>query len=161
MDYQTALDWVNALNAYDSGRGYLGHNNWQLPVTPSTDATCAVASGDDGNSFGPSCTGSALGSLYSVFLGHTYPQSMVPNFTNTVAPFHNLQPSLYWSATDSGVAGQATYSFNIGIAFANTVKYNFMHVVAHAPGCDRGYYAKRVRNRGSLYKRSRGRQGGL
>lgn len=129
MDYQTALDWVNALNAYDSGRGYLGHNNWQLPVTPSTDATCAVASGNDGNSFGPSCTGSALGSLYSVFLGHTYPQSVVPNFNNTVAPFHNLQPSLYWSATDSGAAGQATFSFNIGIAFANTVKYNFMHVL--------------------------------
>ncbi len=129
MDYQTALDWVNALNSYDSGRGYLGHNNWQLPVTPSTDATCAVASGNDGNSFGPSCTGSALGSLYTVFLGHTYPQSVVPNFTNTVVPFHNLQPSLYWSATDSGAAGQATFSFNIGIAFANTVRYNFMHVL--------------------------------
>jgi len=129
MDYQTALEWINALNAYDSGRGYLGHNNWQLPVTPSTDPTCAVAKGNDGNSFGPSCTGSALGSLYSVFLGHTYPQSVVPNFTNTVAPFHNLQPSLYWSETDAGVAGQATFSFNIGDAFANTVKYNFMHVL--------------------------------
>jgi hypothetical protein len=129
MDYQTALNWVNALNAYDSGRGYLGHNTWQLPVTPSTDATCAVAHGPDGNSFGPSCTGSALGSLYSVFLGHTYPESVVPNFTNTVAPFHNLQPSLYWSATDSGTAGQATFSFNLGVAFSNTVKYNFMHVL--------------------------------
>jgi hypothetical protein len=129
MNYQTALKWVNALNAYDRGKGYLGHNNWQLPVTPSTDATCAVAQGSDGNSFGPSCMGSALGSLYSVFLGHTYPESVVSNFTNTVAPFHNLQPALYWSATDSGVAGQATFSFNIGIAFANTVKYNFMHVL--------------------------------
>jgi Protein of unknown function (DUF1566) len=54
---------------------------------------------------------------------------VVPNFTNTVAPFHNLQPALYWSATDSGVAGQATFSFNIGIAFANTIKYNYLHVL--------------------------------
>lgn len=129
MDYRTALDWVIALNAYDSGRGYLGHTNWQLPVTPSQDATCAVASGNDGNSFGPSCTGSALGSLYSVFLGHTYPESVDPGFTNTVAPFHNLQPSLYWSATASGAAGRATFSFNIGMAFQNTVRYNFMHVL--------------------------------
>jgi hypothetical protein len=129
MNYQTALKWVNALNTYDRGRGYLGHKNWQLPVTPSTDASCAVAQGNDGNSFGPSCTGSALGSLYSIFFGHTYPESVVSNFTNRVAPFHNLQPSLYWSGTDSGVAGQATFSFNIGIPFANTVKYNFMHVL--------------------------------
>jgi hypothetical protein len=28
MDYQTALKWVDALNAYDNGRGYLGHHNW-------------------------------------------------------------------------------------------------------------------------------------
>jgi hypothetical protein len=54
---------------------------------------------------------------------------VVPNFTNTVAPFHNLQPALYWSATDSGVAGQATFSFNVGASFANTIKYNFMHVL--------------------------------
>src|SRR5579862_7814011 len=32
MDYATAQKWVAALNAYNSGSGYLGHNNWQLPV---------------------------------------------------------------------------------------------------------------------------------
>jgi len=130
MNYQTALKWVNALNAYDRGKGYLGHNNWQLPVTPSVDPTCAAPTGRDGNSFGPSCTGSALGSLYSVLLGYTYPDSVVPNFTNTVLPFHNLQPALYWSAAvPESSGGQPTFSFNIGIAFTNTVTYNFMHVL--------------------------------
>lgn len=27
MDYQTALNWVDALNRYDSGRAWLNHNN--------------------------------------------------------------------------------------------------------------------------------------
>ena len=126
MNYQTALKWVKALNDW----GYLGHNNWQLPVTPQEDDTCAVRVGSDKNSFGPSCTGRALGSLYSVFLGHTYPDSVVPNFTNKVAPFHNLQPALYWCKKDSeSSGGQPTFSFNIGTEFTNTVKYNFMHVL--------------------------------
>jgi hypothetical protein len=130
MNYTKALEWVAALNAYDNGRGYLEHNNWQLPVTPRKDDTCAVPKGGDGNSSGPSCTGSALGSLYSVFLGHTYPDSVVPTFTNKVAPFHNLQPQLYCSKPDSeSSGGQPTFSFNIGTEFANTVKYNFMHVL--------------------------------
>ena len=30
MDYVTAQKWVAALNAYNNGAGYLGHNNWQL-----------------------------------------------------------------------------------------------------------------------------------
>src|SRR5471032_1938221 len=35
MNYQTALNWVAALNHYQIV-GYLGHNNWQLPTTPHT-----------------------------------------------------------------------------------------------------------------------------
>ena len=31
MDYATAQKWVAALNAYNNGAGYLGHNDWQFP----------------------------------------------------------------------------------------------------------------------------------
>ena len=34
MDFAAAQEWVTALNAYANGSGYLGHNNWQLPVAP-------------------------------------------------------------------------------------------------------------------------------
>ncbi len=31
MDYETALNWVNALNLYNNGMGWLNHITWQLP----------------------------------------------------------------------------------------------------------------------------------
>jgi hypothetical protein len=33
MTFATAQKWAAALNAYDHNRGYLGHNDWQLPAT--------------------------------------------------------------------------------------------------------------------------------
>ncbi len=83
MDYATALRWVAALNADNNGAGYLGHNNWQLPVAPLVDKTCADT-GTNGGSFGPQCTGSALGNLYSVGLKQTFPASVAPGFSATV-----------------------------------------------------------------------------
>ncbi|HYM25440.1 MAG TPA: hypothetical protein VEU08_19615, partial [Vicinamibacterales bacterium] len=60
MDWDTALKWVDALNRFEGGRGYLGHSDWQLPATPKTDTTCSA--NNDG-SFGALCTGSAMGYL--------------------------------------------------------------------------------------------------
>ena len=89
MDFATAQKWVAALNAYDNGLGYLGHNNWQLPVAPLQDSTCADT-GTQGGSFGPMCTGSAFGSLYYVGLNQTFPNSVAPALAVTVAPFHDF-----------------------------------------------------------------------
>ena len=50
MDYATALQWVAQLNAFN-GVGYLGHNSWTLPTTPSIDSSCN-AKGPNGNNFG-------------------------------------------------------------------------------------------------------------
>ncbi len=135
MSYDTAKSWVALLNAYDGGNGYLGHNNWQLPVTPSQDPSCAVPMGGDGNSFGPSCVGSALGSLYSNLLGLHYPDSAVPAFANTIGPFHNLLPAFYWS---SGIlnmgSGDQTFTFAIDLQFQNTTKYNYFPVLPMVTG---------------------------
>ncbi len=130
MDWATALLWVDALNAFDGGRGYLGHNNWQLPVTPVDDDTC---SSYNNGSFGATCTGSAFGSLYAVELARTFPDSIVPDVINRVGPFRDLVPGLYWTG-DSDGGGERTFSFATGVRGSNTTKYNYMHVLPMVPG---------------------------
>ncbi|HLG87605.1 MAG TPA: hypothetical protein VKZ79_10470 [Alphaproteobacteria bacterium] len=77
MDYAAAKDWVRGMNRAD----YLGHDNWQLPATPTSDGGCS-ATGRFGNSFGFGCFGGALGSIYRA-LGHTAPEPVVsPASTN-------------------------------------------------------------------------------
>jgi len=130
MDYKTALQWVDLLNKYNGGKGYLDHNNWQLPVTPALDRTCSSHKND---SFGANCIDSALGNLYSVGLGKNFPDSVVPEFSASVEPFENLQPSLYWTS-DTNSGGEVTFSFLSQIKASNTLEYNFMHVLATIPG---------------------------
>lgn len=128
MDYETALNWVDALNSYN-GQGWLGHHNWQLPATPQSDPTCSDL---NVNNFGVLCTGSALSNLYYVGLKVHYPNSVVPDFVflSVVTPFFTLQPGLYWTS-DPGPdnTGEETFSFNNGQSGANTTRYNFFHVL--------------------------------
>ncbi|HXQ17901.1 MAG TPA: hypothetical protein VN814_25055 [Caulobacteraceae bacterium] len=119
MDFQTALAWVGALNA----ASYLGHNNWQLPVTPKTDSTCDDT-GSQGGSFGPGCQASALGNLFYVGLKASYPDGVLPNFT-VAAPrfFQNMALSYYWAAQNDG--GQGNGSRGGGqemFSFVNNIK---------------------------------------
>ncbi len=134
MDYATALEWVQALNNFNHGQGYLGHNNWQLPVTPQNDKTCSA---HKVGSFGATCTGSALGNLYQVGLGLTFPNNVAPDFSATIPPFENMQPALYWT-TDKNNGGEVTFSFLTNIKASNTPQYNYMHVLATIPGAING-----------------------
>ena len=128
MSYQTALNWVAALNNYNGGLGWLNHSTWQLPTNPHVDQTCSSSNKDN---FGAQCTGSAMGNLYGVGLARTYPDSTAPLFINFVWPFFNLHPGLYWTSDTNPdpTAGQVTFSFNTGLHGANTTKYNFLHVL--------------------------------
>jgi hypothetical protein len=134
MDYPTALRFVHAMNTIPcQGKGYLCHNTWQLPVTPTTpahDPTCTVHRGLDGNSFGPDCRQSAFGSLFYGALRLSYPSSVAPRFHNGVAGLRDLHPALYWSATPGGETGQRTFSFLTGQPGANTTNFNLLHVLA-------------------------------
>ncbi len=132
MSYQTAQQWVAALNAMDGGTGYLGHNNWQLPATPTIDPTCG-AKGPQGNSFGVGCTNSAMGSLFYTSLGLTYPNTAVPIPSATTGPFTNFQPYLYWTGTSAGGQGFATFSFNTGWEGANVDKH-YIYALPMIPG---------------------------
>ena len=134
MDWDMAKEWVAALNAFDNGKGFLGHANWQLPTDPLHDDTC---SSKNNSNFGVSCTKAAMAHLYLIGLKERVPNSVVPDFHNLVAPFVNLQPSLYWTSdidTANPADGESTFSFNTGLSGVNTTKYNFLHVLLMPPG---------------------------
>jgi hypothetical protein len=134
MDYATALQWVAALNAADQGRGYLGHNNWQLPTAPVTDRSCA-RTGRNGESFGFHCSRSALGSLYYGPLGLREPDTAVRIPANTAGPFHDFQPYLYWSGSAAAdpKQGFVSFSFDTGFQGAN-VTLNYLYVLPMIQG---------------------------
>jgi uncharacterized protein (TIGR03437 family) len=139
MDYATAQRWVAALNAYNKGLGYLGHNDWQFPAAPMVDATCANT-GPDGASFGPLCSGSGLSNLYSAGLSLNFPATAVPGFGATLSPLHNLKSSYYWALQNdggpSGVSngGQEVFSFSAGIQGGVTTKDNYFYTLPMIPG---------------------------
>jgi uncharacterized protein (TIGR03437 family) len=123
MNYQSASAWVQGMNLSN----FLGHTNWQLPTTPLTDRTCGRI-GPDGNNFGFGCTAGALAYLYNQ-MGLQSPSTAVPVPSNTLGPFSNVQPYLYWSASDGASAsqGHATFSFATGWQGANTLP-NFLYL---------------------------------
>jgi len=133
MNYTTAVNWVTALNAYNGGQGWLGHHNWQLPTFPTSPASDTTCSSSNYNNFGIQCTGSAMGNLYNVVLKIPYPNSVLPPMSNSVPPFINLQPGLYWTSDPNG-NGETTWSFNTGIKGGNTTTYNFFHILPMYPG---------------------------
>lgn len=139
MDYATAQKWVAALNAYNNGAGYLGHNDWQFPAAPMVDPTCANT-GPGGGSFGPLCSGSGLSNLYSAGLKLAFPASAVPGFGATVSPFHNLKSSYYWAlendggSSGAGNGGQEVFSFSAGIQGGVTTQDNYFYTLPMIPG---------------------------
>jgi hypothetical protein len=134
MDYATAVRWVAAMNSFNHGAGYLGHHNWQLPTAPEKDASCA-RTGRNGESFGFHCSGSALGSLYYGSLGLREPNTAVRIPTNTVGPFTDFQPYLYWSGSPAAdpKQGFVSFSFNAGFQGANVWR-NYLYVLALIKG---------------------------
>jgi hypothetical protein len=134
MDYATAVRWVAAMNALDNGAGYLGHNTWQLPTAPTEDKSCA-RTGRNGESFGFHCSGSALGSLYYGSLGLHEPNTAVRIPDNTVGPFNDFQPYLYWSGSPAAdpKQGFVSFSFNTGFQGAN-VTLNCLYVLPMIKG---------------------------
>jgi len=128
MNYGAAAAWVAAMNA----NNYLGHNNWQLPTTPPIDGNCGKT-GPTGDSFGFGCTAGALDSLYNG-LGLKSPNTAVAIPANTVGPFSNIRPYLYWSQTNAGAqTGNSTFSFATGWQGANTLP-NFLYLWPSIPG---------------------------
>jgi hypothetical protein len=130
MTYQAAEAWIAAMN----DAGYFGHSDWQLPTTPlaDLDGGCQFVGPSDA-SFGFNCAAGALGSLYYDVLGLSAPNDALPASEVVSGPFEDFQPYLYWTQTDAGQAGFATFSFNTGFHGANT-KPNFLYLIPMVPG---------------------------
>jgi hypothetical protein len=126
MNYTSAVQWVQGMN----DANYLGHHDWQLPTTPTTDGDCPVI-GPNGNSFGFGCDSSALGYLYYTALGFKAPDTSVHIPDDTVGPFNNFQPYFYWSQSGGGgsLPGDTpVFSFNSGSQGGATTG-NFMYAL--------------------------------
>jgi hypothetical protein len=134
MSYATAVAWIDAMNNYDNGNGYLGHNNWRLPMAQDTDAAFYIS----GSGIGDEFQGSELGELYYTELGATAGSTILLSptataGTSTVGPFINFQPYLYWAGTQTAGAhangnGHSTFSFGNGFQGAN-INTNEMYVI--------------------------------
>jgi uncharacterized protein (TIGR03437 family) len=132
MNYQSALAWIAALNAAN----YLGHNNWLLPTSPVTDKSCGAV-GPNGGSFAYGCINSAMGSLYYNGLNLKAPATATPIPANSVGPFSNFQPYLYWSQYSAGAQGYHTFTFNTGWRGSNVnnhVIYALAMIQGKIPG---------------------------
>jgi hypothetical protein len=136
MQYATAVEWVRRLNHYRK-KGYLGHKDWTLPVTPTpySDSGCSGYNGKGGGNFGNGCTAAPLAELYRSMLGLVGPNTAVTIPEADTGPFHDFQPYLYWSETASktNAGGLNTQSFNTGWSGSNQNDH-WMYVLPLLPG---------------------------
>jgi hypothetical protein len=152
MDFATAKKWVDKLSSLTGKAWSLPTSPWAFPNPPLHnkppylyDPSCS-ATGPHGASFGYGCINSALGSLFYQSLGLLRHNTAVPIPPNTVGPFVNFQPYLYWSCTNKatgtcptsmitgkGTNGYQTFSFNTGWEGSN-VNAHYMYVLPMFPG---------------------------
>lgn len=130
MSYTSAQEWVKRMNA----AGYLGQSHWRLPSTPQSDPSCGAVGPSD-NSFAFGCTQGALGFLFYRALGLGAPNTAVPIPANTVGPFQNFQPGVYWSHSAGGglPGGKANFSFLNG-SRGGTTTFNYGYVLPMIKG---------------------------
>jgi len=138
MDHETAVRWVEAMNRADSGHGYLGHTDWDLPEAAGPDPSCSMK-----GTTGYGCTGSAMGSLFYRQLGFRPGDSVIGPSEAHVGPFYNVQPYLYWacagqSATSpcqpKGPADGFAWNFSLGNGFQGTnLVGNALYVMVYYP----------------------------
>ena len=88
MDWATANSWINAMNI-DGGIGYLGYNDWRLPITTQ-----------------PLIEMEHLNTVEGIYW----------DSSESEAPFTNLQFNEYWSGTEyaSDTSKAWAYSFDLG-----------------------------------------------
>ena len=85
MTDASAGQFINNMNAYDHGAGYLGQTNWQLPPV---DAGCPTLGCVAGN---------PMGILFYIQFGLSAGTPVVEPPDIAVGPFLHLWPSPYWS----------------------------------------------------------------
>jgi len=105
MTWDNAMAWIDGMNAYDSGNGYLGFNNWRLPNTTQPDPGCSLQLTPGGyppQDDGYDCTGSEMGHLFYSEFGATAGGPVLTTGDATeLAKFTEIQTDYYyWSSTE-------------------------------------------------------------
>jgi len=131
MQYATAQAWVRRLNHANNGKGWLGHTNWTLPITPTpySDTGCSGYDKKGGGNFGLGCTAAPLAELYADVLGVPSPDTAVAVPDTTTGPFRDFQPYLYWTGAGAVAGGFRTLSFNTGWAMGSNQGDHWMYVL--------------------------------
>lgn len=111
MDWNTANEWIAAMNAVDDGKGYLGYNDWRLPKSLDTGAPgCNFAYSGTDCGYNVDLSVSEMAHLYYVELGNLarYDIDGVTNscYTHTAGCMTNQGPfvdlwyiNTYWSTS--------------------------------------------------------------
>ena len=142
MTAPTAGQFINNMNAYDHGAGYLGQTNWQLPPVP---ANCPL--------FG--CVkDNPMGILYYIQFGLTAGTPVLEPPDIAVGPFLHLWPYPYWScaihttqpptqapiqapcSSTGADANGSEFGFSFGDGYVGTATLPAFHfVTAYYVGC--------------------------
>jgi hypothetical protein len=86
MDYASAGQLINNMNAFDNGAGYLGQTNWQLPPVNLKCPTYNCAG-----------EGNPMGELFYNQFGLSAGEPVVEPPDIAVGPFNHLLPFHYWT----------------------------------------------------------------
>jgi hypothetical protein len=129
MNHATAVEWINQLNTYDNGNGYLGHTNWRLPDSPDPGEQLYYKGITDSGTLS-----TELGELYYTELASQAGSTINRTHNELFSKFSNFQPYYYWSGSpinggrsDTSDSKQS-FSFGSGYRSDNT-QYNFMYVI--------------------------------
>ncbi len=108
MDWFTANTWIAAMNSSGGGSGYLGINDWRLPIADSC--------------LGNNCTGGEMGHLFYLEFGATAGTSILATGNPTeVGKFMNVASLLNigkWSGTEYAPFPSYVHYFNLTSGYA-------------------------------------------
>lgn len=113
--WSEAVNWAANLSYYDSGRN-VTFDDWRLPTTLQPDPSCSYqAAGADVSSmqsYGYECSGSEMGHLFYSALGGVAGRPIGYVHDADYELFHNIQNSVYWSATELAPDSRDAWSFD-------------------------------------------------
>jgi hypothetical protein len=142
MQDSSAGQFINNMNAYDHGAGYLGQTNWQLPPVSFQCPTLGCVKGNP------------MGILFYIQFGLSAGTPVVEPPDIAVGPFLHLWPSSYWSCainttqppiqvpiqapcnSTGANANGAEFGFSFGDGYLGTALLPAYHfVTAYYVGC--------------------------
>ena len=122
MNWNTAQSWIGAMNASNSGTGYLGFSDWRLA---NADPSCG---------FSYNCTGSEMGHLFYNELGGVAGQSILITHNTNLNLFQNVQSYYYWSGTEYAPNPSNAWTFTSHGGQDAPSKNNLLFAWAVRPG---------------------------